>query len=170
MRPSTLLAILFCGSIASAAPGGKAGGAQDRGDVDALYQKGMRLYAVGKPEKALPVFKEVLRRDPDDRSARAAVVRIYTELAFARLPKQEYSQPPTLSESIDEFLVVDVPRYYDFGRTFGDDIAQAGTLDALNGRVSQLMAERRRALEAGREFAKERELRSLVRRLPSVVS
>ncbi|OFX11209.1 MAG: hypothetical protein A2516_00065 [Alphaproteobacteria bacterium RIFOXYD12_FULL_60_8] len=116
-----------------------------------------------------------MRLDPKDLSARAAIQRIALEAAQSGSTLSSPAQPhrsalASLEEKTDDFLLRQVPRYFRFERTVGDARANQGTLQAMQGRVAQLMSERRLALAQRSAFAKEQELRALVRRLPLVLA
>jgi hypothetical protein len=92
------------------------------------------------------------------------------EVAKAAAAAPRPSAMGRVSQAVDDSLVVGLPRFINFNDTCGDAVASAGTLEALNGRVAQLLSERTVALRLGKPFDKETELRSLVRRLPALTA
>lgn len=144
-------------------------------EAERQYQKGLSDYAQGRRVPALAAFQEALRLDPKSPSARAAVQRITLEVSrpdvYRPTPAaQKGSALASLEEALDDFLLRQAPRYFRFERTVGDARSDQGTLAAMQGRVAQLMGERRLSLSRRSPFAKEREFRSLVRRLPQVLA
>lgn len=141
--------------------------------ADARYQAGMALYAAGDPLTALKSFRAALREDPEDPYVRAAVRRIEAELAAASAPSSAPPPPETsmleaAADAFDALCLVAIPRAVNFDDSVGGAQDVEGTLAALNGRVAQLLQERRYASEHDLPFRKDRELRALVRRIPSV--
>jgi hypothetical protein len=92
------------------------------------------------------------------------------EVAKAAAAAPRPSAMGRVSDAVDESLALDLPRFINFNDTCGDAVASAGTLEALNGRVAQLLSERTVALRLGKPFEKDAELRSLVRRLPALTA
>lgn len=92
------------------------------------------------------------------------------EVARATAAAPRPSAMGRVSDALDDSLALDLPRFINFNDTCGDAVASAGTLEALNGRVAQLLSERAVALRLGKPFDKETELRSLVRRLPALTA
>jgi hypothetical protein len=170
--------IVICGLLeaaAWAAPGSKSPSRPSPTEEDPFYKVGMSLYAAGDAAKALDCFRIALRERPRDPLVRAAVRRVEAELDAARPPliARASAQPSWLdemSEAFDELVLVDIPQVVNFDDTLGDGESAVGTLAALNARVAQLLNEQKFALEHDRPFRKERELRSLVRRLPAVMA
>lgn len=130
-----------------------------------LYQAGVDSYARGDLSAALASFREVTRREPGHRSALAAVRRLEAELG-APPARDPAAAAPSTSGRLERFLLHSLPRWLRFERTFGDPLSDVGTLTARNARVVQLLGERRMALARNRRFAKDRELRELLRRAP----
>lgn len=126
------------------------------------YQAGLTRYARGDREGALAEFREALRRDPEDRTSIAAVRRLRAEVGRAE-PAPRTSDGKA-EEPLLERLLVKIPRWYHFGRTIGNSLSAAGTAQALNARIGQLLGERRLALAGNRRFRHERRLRELIRR------
>lgn len=139
-------------------------------EAERQYQKGVSAYAQGHHALALSAFRESLRLDPRNLSARAAVQRIALEASQPDSARSTTPSAPGSEGALDDFLLRQVPRYFRFERTVGDARADQGTLDAMQGRVAQLMGERRLALSHRGVFVKDRELRALVRRLPLVLT
>lgn len=92
------------------------------------------------------------------------------EVARAAAAAPRPSAMGRVSQAVDDSLALGLPRIINFNDTCGDAAASAGTLEALNGRVAQLLSERTVALRLGKPFDKETELRSLVRRLPALTA
>jgi hypothetical protein len=139
-------------------------------ESDDYYQRGMDLYAAGKTPQALGAFRVALRRHPEDQAAQTAVRRLEVELAYkptATHAGDNYSAEPSW---LDEFVLADMPWLINFNQSLGDSMSASGTLIACNGRVAQLLAERRLAMAQERPFLKEKELRALVRRLPAITA
>ena len=144
-------------------------------EAERRYQQGLSAYAQGHRALALASFKESLRLNPKSPSARAAVMRIELEAAQADSARSVPTAAPksavaSSEGTLDDLLLRQVPRYFRFERTVGDARADQGTLAAMQGRVAQMLSERRHARVRGRSFDKERELRELVRRLPAVLA
>ncbi|MBI2385353.1 MAG: hypothetical protein HYV14_04985 [Elusimicrobia bacterium] len=151
--------------LAAVEPRAKAQARREPAGTARLYQTGVDSYARGDLPAALAAFREVTRREPGHRSALAAVRRLESELGAP--PARDPSPPPAAASGrLERFLLRSVPRWFRFERTFGDPLSDVGTLTALNARVVQLMGERRMALARNRSFAKDRELRALLRRAP----
>ena len=142
---------------------------------DRYYKAGISLYAAGQRQQALGSFRIALHHHPRNTLVLTAIRRVEGELGAA--PPVEYaSEAPSASwfdaasDSFDEFMLVDVPRAVNFEDSLGDCASDVGTLEALNGRVAQLMKERECALKHGCRFRKDREMRSLIRRMPTIVA
>lgn len=155
---SAVLALLL------ALSGSASSWASDSAD-ESLYQKGLQQYARGDRAGALAVFRESLRRHPDDPFARAAVRRVESELARGGKPKRSPDVVAGLTR-FERLVLVDIPRWYHFERTVGDCLSAVGTQQALNARVRQLLVERRVCRAAKRRCPSDRPLRELVRRAP----
>jgi len=135
-----------------------------------LYQAGLDSYTGGDLAAALASFREVLRLEPNNRSALAAVRRLEREATAAQSaprPKSEHVRRRPRAWALDHFFLVSLPRWFYFERTLGDGLSDVGTLTALNARVVQLMSERKVSLARNRPFRKERQLRALLRRAPA---
>jgi hypothetical protein len=133
---------------------------------DTYYLGGLSLYAHGETKQALAAFRDALARHPNDPKALAAVRRLEVELAG-----QKPSSPKRrrrLALVVDRTWLDHSFWWVRFGRTLGDAESAQGSLTALQGKVKQLLAERRRAFALRRRFSKERELRALVRRMPAM--
>ncbi|MDP3543910.1 MAG: hypothetical protein Q8T11_15690 [Elusimicrobiota bacterium] len=138
--------------------------AADEPDENARkFQEGVSRYAEGDAEAALALFREVARRDPHDRAARAAIRRLEIE-GTPRAAKP--AAPGPRPGAFERFFLGTLPRWYYFERTVGDGLRDVGTLSALNAQVAQLLGERKFALAAGRPFRKDVRLRELLRRAP----
>lgn len=133
------------------------------------YHRGVALYSQGRLAQALAVFRDVEAREPGDRPARLAARRVARELASVRrAPRLPPAARPAQSQSALDDLLLRAAAWFDFDRLVGDRLSGAGALAAACGRVRQLLAERRLALSRHRPFARERELRAMIRRLPVV--
>jgi hypothetical protein len=159
LLPALLALVLLCGA-AQAKP-------RPRKPLSAV-DKGTKLYAEGKLPQALAIFRGALRRDPDNEAARKAVARIELELSRAHRPGYSADRDDWLDD-LDQALVEGVPRVVNFEDTVGDALGRVGDLEAGQGRVRQLLAERAFALKRGKRFSKDNELRAAVRRLPAIV-
>ncbi len=140
--------------------------AAERAAADASYQAGVDLYAEGRLSEALVLFESALRRDPGNGAARIAAERVRAELAMAGAPPHgapapRLEGPAPLEPSFLERLL----GFVEFERTMGDARDREGQLRAMQGRIAQLLAERKISRNRGRAFAKERELHALSRRL-----
>lgn len=143
--------------------------AAEASESDRLYQKGLHQYARGDRASALATFQAGLRRDPANRSLRAAVRRIESELApppAALAPVPRAGARRGSASRLERLFLVSIPRWFHFERTIGDAVSGVGTLNALNARVGQLLGERRLAFVQNRPFRKDRQLRELLRRAP----
>jgi len=137
-------------------------------EAERHYQAGMKFYVAGAKDRALASFRQALRLAPRDPSARAAVNRLEVELMSPTRP--EPARPEELGEDPVEVFAAQVVGFVMFEETLGEARSKTGTLEAMQGRVAQLLAERKRAKSKGLAFAKERELRAMVRRLPAVLA
>lgn len=132
------------------------------------YQEGIDDYARGDIYAAMASIRAALDRDPENRSALAAVRRLEYEAAARRASRlSEIPENAAPAGAIERFFLASLPRWFNFERTLGDGLRDAGTLDALNARVVQLLGERKVALAQGRPFNNERRLRELIRRAPA---
>lgn len=86
-------------------------------------------------------------------------------LSFIHSPA--VSREGGLERAFDEYLLGTLYGCLRFERTLGELRTRVGSLRACQGRVDQLLAERRLARTLKKPFAKVRELRALVRRMPS---
>lgn len=163
-----LAAWLLAGIASRAEEGSSADGARSQ----PRYERALRLYTDGRLREAQRAFAAIARDYPDHKAARTAVVRIQYELdqdeplVFSPAPA---ARERGLAEGMDELLLGSLPAYLRFERTLGDARTRAGTLRACQGRVEQLLAERRWARSRKAPFRKERELRAMVRRMPAMV-
>jgi len=139
-------------------------------EAERHYQAGMQFYVAGSKDQALSSFRQALRLSPQDPSARAAVNRLEVELMSPPPTRPEQARPDELGEDPVEVFAAQVVDFVRFEETLGDARSKTGTLEAMQGRVAQLLAERKRAKSKGLAFAKERELRAMVRRLPAVLA
>jgi hypothetical protein len=166
--------VLACG-MAAAAP--KSGHAPPSASIDddLFYQAGVKQYAAGQRDKALGSFRVALRHHPGNRLMISTIRRVEGEVGQPpavefRREALEASWFDQTSDAFDEFLLVDVSNAMNFDDSLGDAESSVGTLEALNGRVAQLQKEQEFALRHGQAFLKEREMRSLVRRMPTVAA
>ncbi|HEX4047555.1 MAG TPA: tetratricopeptide repeat protein [Elusimicrobiota bacterium] len=141
-----------------------------RAQSELFYQAGVTQYAYGRFPQALASFQEALRRDPNDRAARIALTRVRAEIRMTAKERRPSAAPapaarpsPAL-ESGDSPLPV-FARCLFFERTLGDERDREGRLQAVRGRIAQLLSERRLARARGRAFSKDAELHALSRRL-----
>lgn len=154
--PALALLFLLSGAVPTALNAGA--------NSDSPYDAGVKHYARGDYVAAKISFQAALRLDPNDRSARSALTRLYTEsqLAHARLP---VAPPPMHApRPWERLLLVTLPSWFNFEDTLGNGLRDTGALTALNARITQLLIERRFAFANGRAFQNERRLRSLLRR------
>ena len=156
-----------------AAPHSRASRASASNGDDPDYQAGVAFYAAGQTYSAIDSFRTALRHQPDNRLARAALRRLEVEIGSAPAvefghPTPESSRLDRISRAFDQWVLIDIPRALNFNDTLGDDLSADGTLAAMNGRAAQLLIERKIAAKHDRMFLKDRELRSLVRRMPAV--
>ncbi|MFI5349079.1 MAG: hypothetical protein ACHQ2Z_06020 [Elusimicrobiota bacterium] len=166
--------VLLC-DLSAAAPKKSHGPPPLSIEDDTAYQTGIKQYARGRRDLALGSFRLALRRHPGNRLALTTIRRVEGELGAA--PAVDFSpEEPTASwldsasASFDEFVLVDIPRAVNFNESVGDDVSDVGTLEALNGRVAQLMKERECAWRHGRRFSKDQEMRCLLRRIPAIAA
>lgn len=162
MIPAATAAALLI-LLALSGPGRARAG--ERSPDEHPYQAGLTRYSRGDREGALASFREALRRDPGDRQSIAAVRRLESELAPGAPPARAASAAAE-TPRLERLLLVELPRWYQFGRTIGDRVSAVGTVEAANARVRQLLVERRFALARKRPFRNERGLRELLRRAP----
>jgi hypothetical protein len=168
------LCILLC-SIAAAASKKSRSSEMTSINDDPFYQTGIKLYAAGQRAKALGAFRVALSHHPGDRLALAAVRRVQGELVqaspFEFAPKAlENSLLDRASDAFDKLMLVDISWVVNFDDSVGNDLSNVGTLQAVNGRVAQLIKEQQFSLEHARPFLKDREMRSLVRRMPTIAA
>lgn len=135
-----------------------------------MERDGAELYAEGRPEESLSAYRRALTRDPSNRTARAAVRRIEAELARNRAARIKAVRTHALAVT-DPTLrwLGQLASFIHFDRSLGNLRSRLGTQSAMQGRVTQLLAEKRvaRARRKTLPKAKELELRALVRRLPA---
>jgi hypothetical protein len=128
----------------------------------------MDQYAAGRFPEALAAFEEALRQDPGSRAARVAVERLQSELAMKATDRLSATRPPGEREPAS--AEADAPlsrlgRFVEFEDTVGDERERLGRLQAMQGRIAQLLAEKKIARARRRRFAKDAELHALSRRL-----
>lgn len=157
-----MLFLSFFGGTASAAASSKRVGRSPRAQAELLYQKGLERYAAGRFPEALLAFQEALRRDPESRAARVAAERVRAELAMAGAAREVVAEAP---EPEEEPLFERIVRFVEFEDTLGDEREVVGRVKAIQGRIAQLLAEKRLAKACRRRFSKDRELHALSRRL-----
>lgn len=136
-----------------------------RSEADAFYQSGIDRYAAGRYAEALAAFDEALRRDPGDRAARIAANRVRAELAMEGTPRTGVVSVRETQEPEEATVLERVLQAVRFEVTVGDERERLGRAQAMQGRIAQLLAERRNARSRGLRFAKEAELHALSRRL-----
>jgi hypothetical protein len=162
--------LMLAGSLPAAARAAKAGlSAIERLERDHPYQAGLDHYARGERAAALASFREALRREPDNHSALAAIIRLESELAPQPTPLLSPEVERVRGSSsgrVERFFIVSVPRWFHFERTVGNPLSDLGTLNAFNARIVQLLGEKKFASAHNRRFGNDRELRELLRRLP----
>lgn len=141
-------------------------------EAERRYEIGVGLYAGGRPAAALAEFKASLNLRPNHAATRAAVLRLESETAAIPPPaaasRPSTDDPTRRGEALDRLFLVSIPRWINFDKTVGDALSRVGTVAALNGRVAQLLAERRLALARKRPFPKDKQLRALLRRVPAL--
>jgi hypothetical protein len=156
----------------SALPLASADAAEDSAPPQSRYEKALQLYSDGKLREAQAAFASLARDYPNHEAARTAVVRIQNELdpdgPMAWVHSPSVHEESSLEDAFDNFLLDSIPRCLRFERTLGDARARVGTLQACQGRIDQLLAERRLARKLKRTFRRDKELRALVRRMPSL--
>ena len=136
-------------------------------EAEARYQAGVDDYSHGRYSEALVAFQDALTLDPNDRAARAAVDRLRAERIRpepAESAAAARRSPPLVAE-FDELPLGRFRSLVEFERTLGDARNQQGEVLARQGRIAQLLAERRLSLARHRAFRKNAELHALSRRL-----
>lgn len=91
-------------------------------DTRVLFQRGMDAYARGDLSAALDAFKEVLRLEPDDPGALAAVHRMESEASSVppeRRPAPERKRRRPIAQAIEHYFFVSVPRWLDLSSSSG---------------------------------------------------
>jgi hypothetical protein len=141
-------------------------------EAEVRYQAGVDCYADGRFSEALVAFQDALRLNPNDEAARAAVDRLRSEQARAAAQRPAAASHPALRRmgGEDDSFVAKVERYLLFERTVGDARNQQGELLAKQGRIAQLLVERKVSRALRRAFEKDAELHALSRRLPVSMS
>jgi hypothetical protein len=154
-------------ALAHGAPRPRA--AEGRSAADAVYQKGVQLYAQGRFPEALVLFVRAQRLDPSNRAARVAADRVRTEIAMSASAGARTAPPipgySPLETEDDESFLSDVVRFVNFDEAVGEDCDREGRARAMQGKIAQLLAEKKVALSLGRSFSKDAELHALSRRL-----
>ena len=140
-----------------------------RAEADAFYQAGMDHYAHGRYPQALAAFREALRRDPSDRAARLAVNRVLGETAMTASEGLARAPQPAASRAIprteEDSVLPGLARFFAVERAVGDEREQEGRRVAMEGRIAQLLVERKVSRSLRRPFSKDAELHALSRRL-----
>ena len=136
--------------------------------VDDLSTDGAPELVAGRFPQALAAFQAASRRDPGDRAARVAVSRVRSEMRMTATERPAPVLPPGnkgLPPPPDETILTRVERVVEFQDTVGDERERLGRIQAMQGRIEQLLAERKVAQFRHRAFAKNAELHALSRRL-----
>ena len=161
--------VLFAGLVMLSAASGAAARRGENSPVvagDILYQNGMTLYAAGRFPEALAAFQEALRRDPDSRAACVAVSRVRAEMSMSATERTSAVRTSALGQPPPDNTIFErLGRVVDFANEVGDERERLGRARALQGRIAQLLAERRIARVRRRRFAKDAELHALSRQL-----
>ncbi len=171
-HPFALLGpLLLVAAGASAATSPRRAGRIHSAEAAVFYDAGVDQYAHGRFPQALASFREAVRLDPADRTARIAANRVREELAMTategreggpQAPPANWSLPPM--ERGGSFLSV-LAGLFSIERTVGDERNREGRLLAMRGRIAQLESEKEIARAYGRKFKKDAELHALSRRL-----
>lgn len=139
-------------------------------EAEARYQAGVDHYAGGRLPEALLAFEDALKLNPEDRAARAAVNRLRAERTrtLSEAPVVSRAPPPASSPGRHSASLIGLlPLLFRFERAIGDAYEREGRLRAMQGRILQLLAERRVSARRRRRFDKDAELHALSRRLSS---
>jgi tetratricopeptide (TPR) repeat protein len=156
--------LLLVPAASTAAQAPRAAQAQ-RSEAERLYQAGVDLYAYGRFPQALAAFQEALRRDPENRATRVAIDRIRQELAMTPIEKLAASPSEGQSyASVDDGLRLTLIERL-FVWAIADERDRSGRLQAMQGRIAQLLAEKKVTRALRRPFRKDAELHALSRRL-----
>lgn len=164
-----LLALLCASGYGASAP--ESSSRERSPAAERRYREGVKFYSDGSKSQALACFKEALSLAPRDPAVGSAVRRVEIELAqsIVAAPPPAAGRvrgPKDGEERFSDHLLEELPRRLRFERTLGDAWSAQGTLEAMQGRVAQLLSERKVARARGQAYAKEHELRAIVRRLP----
>jgi tetratricopeptide (TPR) repeat protein len=162
--------ILFLGGAARAQDTARAREAAMPSAPETAYEAGVDQYARGRFSEALAAFEGVLRRDPRNRAARIAAERVRAEIAMAATARPNAAAPrppdaPWLEPEDDGAFFSKVVGLAHFERTVGEEREREGRLRAMQGRIAQLVVEKRVSRAQGRSFLKDAELHALSRRL-----
>jgi tetratricopeptide (TPR) repeat protein len=166
MKIGALAGMIILISVGAAAKPRSRETSDRRAEADAFYQAGTDYYAHGGFPQALSAFQEALRRDPDDRAARLAIDRVRQEIAMtasATPPRPSASRSIPQTEDEDP-LLSSLVRFFAV-ETIGDERDQEGAIEARQGRIAQLLIERKVSRSLRRTFSKDAELHALSRRL-----
>lgn len=169
-KPGRLLLtglLVLAGAAASAKARAQRPAKSSRAEADFYYQNGVDQYASGRYPQALAAFREALRRDPGNRVARIAAERVRGEIALTASEKASARRAPGNrgAPPVEDTILQRVARVLAFERTLGDERERAGRLAAMQGRIAELLAERRISRARRRAFSKDAELHALSRRL-----
>lgn len=165
---SAAAALLLCGAGAGAA--GRAAGRPFRSErAESFYQEGVGRYARGAFPEALTAFEAALRLEPDNKRAKAAAARVRQEISESGRPAAAPPVRPAPPEDEESFWDR-LARFARLERTVGDARNRLGQVRAMQGRIAQLLNERRVARAQRRKFTKDAELHALARRLPEVAA
>ncbi|MDE2510172.1 MAG: hypothetical protein KGL74_03525 [Elusimicrobia bacterium] len=138
-------------------------------EAAALYQSGVQEYARGRLPEALRHFEAASRLNPNDRAARSAVLRLRAESPrVVELPGHYDARRASPPRDGGVFAWLEALAHFE--STVGDARSGLGSLRARQGRIAQLLIERRVCRERRRAFAKNGELHALSRRLSSGLS
>lgn len=137
--------------------------------VQARYRAGVELRARGRASEALVAFEDAVLLDPGDTTARTALRRLRAEISrrAATLPTASGERGPRSRAVAAEDAVSPAIGLMDlirFERTVAELRDWRGEQRAMQGRIAQLLAERRVCRAQGRTFTRERELHALCRR------
>lgn len=163
MRLSTPPGLLFL-FLAFA---GQAGARDSSRTAQEDYRQGVERYAQGRLTEAFALFSDAQRLDPGNKAYRSAADRVRAEImtAAASAQKRTPAAPRPVEREDDDSILSDVLRFAGLSDEFADNADREGRSRAAQGKIAQLLAERRIASARGRQFGKDAELHALSRRL-----